>query len=78
MMGQSVKTNSIVTLAAASLMLLSRCASINSTDPNVRLKALGHVSDLAWAERIQPFDAFEGIDVEKLLGRAVPKPTAEK
>jgi len=38
----------------------------------------GQVENIPWAREILPFDAFEGVDIAKLLARDVPRPTKEK
>jgi hypothetical protein len=39
-------------------------------------KALhGQVDEVPWAQGIRTFDAFEHLDIEKLLGRKLPRPT---
>lgn len=35
----------------------------------------GDISDVEWDDEISPFDPFESIDIEKLLGRKVNRPT---
>lgn len=42
-------------------------------------KALhGEVEDIRWDSHIGPFDAFEHVDIEKLLGHKVPRPTKKE
>jgi len=38
----------------------------------------GQIDSIPWAGGILPFDAFEDVDIAKLLAREVPRPTEEK